>query len=64
MTGSRYGISIDGRTRTNRDIWEISIEAANMLKKQNPHSRVDILDHVTGVTTEIECQQLGIAKTR
>jgi hypothetical protein len=52
MTGARYEITVDGVGRTNRDTREIAIEAANVLKAKNPHSRVMVRDRETGVTIE------------
>jgi hypothetical protein len=40
MTGARYSITIDGTTRTNRDVWEIAVEAANTLKQANRTARL------------------------
>jgi hypothetical protein len=46
MIGARYAICIDGQVRTNRDVLEVAIEAADLLKSGNPYDGV--ADHVGG----------------
>jgi hypothetical protein len=41
-----------GIVRTLRDAQELALEAANVLKACNPHSRVVVRDVLTGVTLE------------
>ena len=56
MNGARYAISIDGAVRTNRDVWEIAVEAAEMLKNGGcPHSMIE------GTPTLVECGCRGSA---
>jgi hypothetical protein len=53
VSGARYEISIDGVVRTHRDLREIAVEAATVLKSKNPQSRVVVRDLITGTKTEI-----------
>jgi len=43
-TGARWEITIDGTTRTYRDIKELAIEGAKYLKQINPNSEVVVRD--------------------
>ncbi len=53
MTGARYEITIDGVSRTWRDMRETATDAANVLKAHNPNCTVAVKDLVTGEITEI-----------
>jgi hypothetical protein len=64
MIGARYAICIDGQVRTNRDVLEVAIEAADLLKSGNPYSKIAILDRLTGTTTEVEGRKPGMTKDR
>jgi hypothetical protein len=50
--GSHYEITIDGVGRTNRDTKEIAIEAAKVLKADNPSAKVVVRDRETGEMIE------------
>lgn len=39
--------------RTSRDIWEIAVEAADVLKCKDPYCKVVLLDRLTGVATKV-----------
>jgi hypothetical protein len=50
--GARYEISVDGTVRTHWDALDIALEAANVLKACNPHSKVVVRDLTTGQNIE------------
>jgi hypothetical protein len=54
---ARYEISVDGTVRTHRDALEIALEAANVLKACNPHSKVAVRDVSTGETLEFDASR-------
>jgi hypothetical protein len=49
---ARYEISVDGVARARRVSQDSALEAANVLKACNPHSKVVIRDLSTGETIE------------
>jgi hypothetical protein len=51
--GAQFEISIDGTTRTHRDLRTLAIEAGELLKRKHPHSAVMVRDLQTGETTEV-----------
>ena len=51
MTGAQFEIRIDGTPRSYRDRRDFAVEAATFLKRQNPHSTVEVKDlKSSGVT--------------
>ena len=51
--GSQFEISIDGTSRTYRDLKALAIEAGELLKRKHPHSAVVVKDQQTGETTAV-----------
>jgi hypothetical protein len=51
MTGAQFEIRIDGTPRSYRDRRDFAVEAATFLKRQTPHSTVEVKDlKSSGVT--------------
>jgi hypothetical protein len=51
MTGAQFEIRIDGTPRSYRDRRDFAVVAATFLKRQNPHSTVEVKDlKSSGVT--------------
>jgi hypothetical protein len=53
-TGAKFEISIDGTPRTYRDTIEMAREAAELLKRRNPTSKVAVRDLQTNERAFIE----------
>jgi hypothetical protein len=47
-TAGRYEILIDGLVRSSRDVKRFALEAAQYLRRRNPHSKVEVRDSETG----------------
>jgi hypothetical protein len=48
MTGAQFEIRIDGTPRTYRDRKDFAIKAAEFMKRNNPHSVIEVKDLISG----------------
>ena len=53
MTGAQFEIRIDGTPRSYRDRKDFAMEAARLIKSQNPHSMVEVKDLQSGDVTAV-----------
>jgi hypothetical protein len=54
IPGAQFEVSIDGTPRTYRDLKALAVEAAEHLKRKQPHSLVAVKDLQTGETIAVE----------
>jgi hypothetical protein len=54
MKGAQFEIRIDGTPRSYRDRKDYAMEAAQLLKSRNPHSRVEVKDLGSGDVLMVE----------
>jgi hypothetical protein len=52
-SGAQFEISLDGKPRSHRDRKDIAIEAAEHLKRKNPHGDVVVKDLRSGEVTAV-----------
>jgi hypothetical protein len=53
MTGAQFEIRIDGTPRTYRDRKDFAMEAARLIKSNQPHSIVEVKDLQSGDVTAV-----------